>query len=498
MAAATGAAPRISLSAEGRVLRVRAPRDIQVLDPGYMIGGIDTWIQYACLGQLVNYKKGPKWDWQPSAMVDRAAWIDPTHLGFKLREGIQWSNGYGEVTSEDVKYSFERMKESQWEDMYVAMSHVDIIDRYSGSVVLEFPFSPIVQVTLCYGTGSILSKQAVEDAGGKYATEFPAICGPYRISEWSPKQRIVLTPNPLWTGPPVGIEEIHFINIDDEKTAELAYEAGDIDLTRIAVDSLPRYRENLPPATTLVELPGLQYSWVGMNTQHPKLKDIRVRKAIQHAIDVDLVLDGAYGGLAPKSHGIVPPGVLGNRTQSNYSYDPARARQLLSEAGVEGLEVELKTLNSSDRLSAAQIVQANLAEIGISVEVIPLESGTFWDLGLESKGDAWKDLQMWIMQYGSSPDGYEPFQWFVGSQVGIWNWERWTNDEFDTLFQAGLEETDAGKREQIYLRMQAIMEDTGAYVWLTHQPIPMLHLDTLDPVIYPDGNIYPPWFEWTS
>lgn len=61
---------------------------------------------------------------------------------------------------------------------------------------------------------------------------------------------------------------------------------------------------------------------------------------------------------------------------------------------MEGLEVEFKTLNTSDRLSAAQIVQANLAEIGILVEIIPLESGTFWDLGLESKGDAWKDLQI--------------------------------------------------------------------------------------------------------
>ena len=83
MAAASGGASRMSFSADGRVLRVRIPRDLQVIDPGYMVGGVESVLQYSCLGQLINIKKGPLWDWRPSNMVERAAWIDQTHFGFK-------------------------------------------------------------------------------------------------------------------------------------------------------------------------------------------------------------------------------------------------------------------------------------------------------------------------------------------------------------------------------------------------------------------------------
>ena len=83
MATAAGAAPHMSFSADGRVLRIREAFDFEVLDPGYMVGDTEPWIQYCCLGQFVNIKKGPNWDWRLSTMVDRAAWIDPTHFGFE-------------------------------------------------------------------------------------------------------------------------------------------------------------------------------------------------------------------------------------------------------------------------------------------------------------------------------------------------------------------------------------------------------------------------------
>ena len=75
---------------------------------------------------------------------------------------------------------------------------------------------------------------------------------------------------------------------------------------------------------------------------------------------------------------------------------------------------------------------------------------------------------------------------------------RGDDDEFDRLFQEGLEETEPGKREAIYLRMQEIMEDTGAYVWLTHEPSVMVYQNSVDPVIYPDAQLYAPGFEWIT
>ena len=97
----------------------------------------------------------------------------------------------------------------------------------------------------------------------------------------------------------------------------------------------------------LINLPGPLYTWMGMNTQNPKLSDIRVRQAIQRAIDVDSFLEGAYAGAAPTAHGVVPLGILGHRAASKYSYKPDEARDLLKQAGVSDLDLTLVALNRS-------------------------------------------------------------------------------------------------------------------------------------------------------
>ena len=495
-AAATTAAAPTAMAQSGKVMSVRGPRDIHIIDPGYMVGGIEAWMEWACLPQLAQYKKGMEWAWEPSIFVDHLDWIDATRIAFTLKPGMMWSNGYGEVTAEDVKFSLERIMDSQWSDMVAALSHVEVKDQYSGEIVLSFPFSPFMLIALCYPTGSILCQKAVEDVGGQYTTEFPAIGGQYQMAEWSPKQRIVLTPNPDWVGEPPAVETIEIINIEDEKAAELAYEAGEVDLTVISIDSLARYEEDPPENSELLLLPGLAYAWIGMNTEHPKLQDIRVRQAIQRAIDVDSILEAAYSGVTPKGHGIVPPGLIGHRTEAKYSHNIEEARTLMQEAGVSDLTLEFKTLNKVDRMAAAQIVQANLAEIGVELVITPLEGGPFWALGLESEGDDWEDLQIWMMRYGGSPDPYDQFQWFVRDQVGVWNWERWSDDEFEALYAEGLRETDPAKRDTVYKRMQEIMEDTGAYVWIGHDPTPYVIRKTIDPWITPSGNQFYPGFRW--
>lgn len=160
---------------------------------------------------------------------------------------------------------------------------------------------------------------------------------------------------------------------------------------------------------------------------------------------------------------------------------------MLDQAGVSELQLELRTLNVQERLLAAQIIQSQLGQIGIQVEIIPMDSGPFWDMGQESKGDMWKDLQIWLMEYTSAPDPSSPTQWFVSDQVGVWNWERWMDPEYDRLYQEGLGETDPDKRDHIYKQMQEIMEDTGAYVWINHRPAPILHRSRLTIEVGPSG-----------
>ena len=82
------------------------------------------------------------------------------------------------------------------------------------------------------------------------------------------------------------------------------------------------------------------------------------------------------------------------------------------------------------------------------------------------------------MRYRCSPDPADAIQWFKKDQVGVWNWERWSSPEFEDLWNKGLAETDTTKRNAIYLRMQEIMENTGAYVWITFDPLVLCHAST--------------------
>ena len=487
----TGVFPGMSFSAEGKELVVRFNRDADSLDPGFYVGGHpNNDINWCCMPALAHYGDD---SWMPSPYVDKLDVVDSTHIEFTLKQGLMWTNGFGELTAEDVAYSYERMKTSEWKGDYSAFDRVDVKDRYSGTIVLSQPFSPFMNTTLASGTGVILSKAATESVGGKYTMDPPALCGPY-VFEWTQGQNVTLTRNPEWTGAETHFDKITARIVTEDESAALAFEAGELDCAQVSSEALARYRKALPEGSALTTAGALQYMWLGMNTEHEKLQDIRVRKAIQRAVDQASIVEGAYAGTAEPSFGVVSPGLIGRRASSGYSYSPDEARALLSEAGVDGLELTLRTLNNQQRVLAATIIQANLADIGVKVTVLPLDSGPFWEMGQESKGDTWKDLEIWIMRYGSGPDPFEPFQWFVREQVGIWNWERWSSDEFEDLYQKGIAEVDPEARAGIYFRMQEIMEDTGAYVWLTHEPEVFIHRADLNTKFAPSGEMQLSYF----
>jgi peptide/nickel transport system substrate-binding protein len=483
--AALGIKPEQVLSADTELLKIRMEGDIQVLDPGYMIGGAEQSVQYACLPRLAIPVKDASgnWGWAPSDYVEKINQDDPTHISFTLKQGFKWNGDLGEVTAEDVKYSFERMLKSDWAARWPTLDKVEVKDKYNGTIVLKTPYAAVFLMGVASESGSIVPKAAVEKLKDqKFTTELPGHCGPYVLAEWTPKQKLVLKADPAWSGTKPAFAEVQFINIEEPSAAELAFEAGEVMITNVLPPTAARYLKQMPANAKLTNVPGPFYTWIGMNTQHEKLKDVRVRKAIQRAIDVKSILDAAYGGTAPEAHGIVPPGMTGHRTQSKFSYNPEEAKKLLSEAGVSDLALNVNTLNEGYRMTALQIVQANLADVGIKLEIVPTDPGPFWNLGLESKGEDWKKIELWWMRFRMAPDPSDAVQWFVKAQVGVWNWERWSDPEFEELWTKGLAETDPAKRDQIYQRMQEIMEDTGAYVWITHDPLNFAH----SAVVVPD------------
>ncbi len=133
----------------------------------------------------------------------------------------------------------------------------------------------------------------------------------------------------------------------------------------------------------------------------------------------------------------------------------SRRRSLL-EGGWRGelFSVTLAILNKAERLAAAQVIQANLAEVGITVEIEPHDSGTFWSLGAEKKGDTWKKLQLILDRFSMEPDPSWATLWFTPEQIGVWNWERFNSKEFGELNKQAVGELDTAKRSAIGIKMQ--------------------------------------------
>ncbi|ESW79597.1 hypothetical protein X770_31660 [Mesorhizobium sp. LSJC269B00] len=482
-------------AAEGKVLKVRAVAELSKLDPGFYTGVQQVQVMNCIYSKLIRYKPGSEWAWELEA-AEKIEQVDPTHIRFRLKKGIKFTGGYGELTAKDVKFSFERVIKlnSPAKPDWGPLDRVELEDDYTGVIVFRAPFVPVWNIAFPYGVGHIVSEDAVVKAtkdGGDFGMKPPAFSGPYVLADWKRNQYLLLTRNPEWSGPKPGFDEIRILPLADVKTAERAYQAGDIGFTGISLDSLATYKSNPPADTRVEERPSLHYLWIGMNMDHPKLKDINVRKAIQWAINVPQILDAAYSGQADVATGTIPPGIVGHRTKALVppEGDLAKAKEFLEKAGVSDLALRIDCSNDSTFSTIAQTVQAQLSQIGITLEVNVQDPGSFWTLGMESEGEQWKDLQLTVMWFDGLPDPHYMTSWFVQDQVGLWNWERFRSGRFDELNAKAPTVSDPEERAKLYYEMQDLMEESGAYRFLTHEGNPLMYRTTqIEPATRPDGD----------
>lgn len=417
--------PKVVWANGKKILRVRDYGPVESFDPLVRPHLPEENVRHAIYNKLISYTPGDTSEWHLEA-ARAMTQMDPTHIKFELKKGIEFTNGYGELTAEDVKFSLERHMEpklkSQLKGDLGSFSHVKILDRYSGLIVLEHPFQPIWMTGLAYMAGSIISQKATLEKGGRF-TEPPCSSGPYKFKSWKSKQRTVLEKNELWKGEPADFDEIHVIVIDDEKTAEIAYAAGELDYTRISMSSLGSYISSPQPNSTLITKP-----------------------------DID------------------------------------KARALLTEAGYgNGFDLTIDLLNKTTFVTTALVIQDSLARVGINLILNLHYSGTFWSLGDTSMGNDWERMQLILNRFSSAPEPYYATQWFTKEQIGIWNWERFNNEEYNSLQKAAAVETDPAKMDKMYQKMMDLMEESGAYTFLTHEAVPSLYRNTIRPALRPDG-----------
>ncbi|TGQ11373.1 ABC transporter substrate-binding protein [Mesorhizobium sp. M00.F.Ca.ET.217.01.1.1] len=482
-------------AAEGKVLKARSYNDVSTFDPGFYSEYVGLDVADCVFSKLIRRKPGSEWRWELEA-AEKIEQVNPTHIRFRLKKGITFTGGYGELTAKDVKFSFERVIKHKSPDVgdWGTLDRVEVEDDHTGVIVFKTPFVPAWVVSLPFGVGHIVSEDAVMKAtgdGSSFGLKPPAFSGPYVLAEFKKSQYVLLTRNTDWSGPKPGFDEIRIIVITDDKTAERAYQAGDIDFTRISLDSLATLKSNAPADTKIENHPGLSYTWIGMNMDHPKLKDINVRKAIQWAINVPQILDAAYAGQTKVATGIIAPGIVGHRDKALVppEGDLTKAKEFLEKAGVSDLTLTIDCLNDSSYATVAQTVQAQLSQIGITVEVNAQDAGSFWTIGMESEGSRWKDMQLVVNNFSSQPDPYYYTSWFVKDQVGVWNWERFSSDRFDELNAKAVTIEDPAERAKLYYEMQDLMEESGAYRFLTNGAWPVMYRTMhVRAAILPDGS----------
>ncbi len=290
---------------------------------------------------------------------------------FHLKTGITFSDGTP-FTADDVKWTLDRDRAadslSAQKQLFANIASVDVVDPATVKVTLTAPQGDFVY-GLGWGDAVIVSqKTAATNATNPVGT------GPYILGEWVQADHLTLVPNPNYTGTKPALDKVTFKFISDPSAATSAVLAGDVDVFSgfPAPELLEQFKSN-PEFQVLVGSTQGE-TIAAMNNAHPPLDNVKVREAIAHAIDRTAIIDGAQFGYGTPIGSFYPPGdpaYIDLTAISNF--DPEKSKALLAEAGVSGLTLTFKVPPAAYARSAAPIIQQQLANVGVTVNVVNVE-----------------------------------------------------------------------------------------------------------------------------
>ncbi len=480
---------------EPKILRTRINDDPPNLDPAFITGAGGTATAINVYEGLISYEPGTFEVVNVLAESIEAS-ADGLTIDFKLKEGIQFHGGYGEVTAEDVKFSYERLVDPELDSPYsgdwAAIDRVEVTGKYTGQIIMSQFYAPLWTTTLPVNAGWIMSKAAFDENGLEFLARNPIGTGPYQLAEWRPNEVIILERNEDYWGETPYWDELHMVPIPEDISGEIAVHTGEIDFGEVPPDGVGRAQA---AGLEAVAIPTLAYEFMTMNVQNPNLQDIRVRQAIRIAINVPDVIEAAHSGLWGRACAIVPQGAFGYWPDAPcYEQDLDQARALLADAGVDSLDLTIHVGGAERDRIGAEVVQAQLAEIGINVEVIP---GTRMSTLLFSE-TVNQDLNLYFGSFSTRPDPSWSTVWWTCDQVGQWNSTELCLEEFDELHFAALAEPDQARRQELYEELQRVWDEAASMVWIAYRTNTFAYRSGLVPALSPDGRVIPWAFTETA
>jgi len=468
---------------QGGSMIVTYKDDVSTLDPAI---GYD-WQNWSMIKSLfdglMDYEPGTT-TLKKDLAEDYAISEDGTTYTFTLRKGVTFHNGR-ELTAEDVKYSLDRVTDPKTQspgagffssiegyDAVAAgeaesLSGVTVIDPYTIEIKLSRPDATFLHV-MAINFSSVVPKEAVEEWGPDFG-KHPVGSGAFKLADWTLGQSLTFERNQdYWHEGVPKLDQITFEIGLEPIVALLRLQQGQADIPG----------DGIPPAKFLevtqdpnfkdlvIEGGQLQTGYITMNVKMPPFDNLKVRQAVNMAINKDRVVRIINGRAVPANQPLPPtmPGYA--KDYQGYPYDPEAAKALLAEAGFpDGFETELFVYNTDPNPRIAQSFQQDLAAIGIKAEIRSLAQANVIAAGGEPDQAPmiWSGGMAWIADFPDPSNFYGPILGCEGAVPGGWNWAWYCNEdldrmanEADAMVDPAMQEAREEKWREIFLK---VMED---------------------------------------
>ena len=441
-------------------LVVMLPRDAEQLDPRFVGDPYGLRVSRLLFGSLITID--PRTLEIIPDLAKSVTALSPTEFRVELRPGLRFSDGSA-LDAQDVVATFEGVVDpalrSRYAHTYRRIAEMRVSDPQTILFVLNEPHATFL-------TDLELPIVRSEDAHRRVATPeepFPVGAGPYRLVGRDPGV-LELRANPYWHRGAPTYPSLRLVVIRDDNTRALRMLAGQGDLAIASIPPLllPMFQDDERFETRSAA--GISTMYLGFQTRSPKLTDVRVRRAIAHAIDRNLLVRSKYHGLARVTESWIPEGHWANVDDlPTLAFDPDRARALLDEAGFPDppgddprMSLVLRTTSERFRQSVARAIAAMLRDVGVEVDVRPSEAATL--IADLNRGR----FEITLLEV---PEVIEPhvLSWFFDSSripgpqsEGANRW-RYGNEELDALFELGRTRIERAQRQAAYEQVQRVL-----------------------------------------
>ena len=456
--AATSLSPIMAQAAKTDLTLGAAAADIGNLDPHYSSSTTDRTLVAWVFGALVRFAAGSTdpsqiegdlaESWESSE--DKLVWT------FKLRKGVQWHHGYGEVTADDVVFSLQKSADPQrsaYSSDYSAIDKVEAVDSHTVRITLKDNIPSVLGLLSNYSGGFIVSKKAVEERGADFSRK-PVGFGPFQLDSIEAGVAVHFTAHKDYFRGTPKLEKITYRFLNAASARDLAFVAGEVDaITGLADKNWLGRTQAIEGAVVDIFDPA-ELSVMHINIKKPPFDDIRVRQALAHALNPEVIAQyrGPEFTRLPKS--IIPSNNLGYTEDTGVlEFDAEKSKALLKEAGYpDGLTVKMIASQLPSYESSNQVMQAQLEGTGFTLELEPVEHAT-WHQMIR------KDLSP-IVSYGAArfpvADVYLT-QFFdsasaIGSPTAVVNFSHC--DVADEEIRAARKETNPEKQLELWKEAQ--------------------------------------------